>query len=127
MGDGGPVNIPQDSKVAIGRDGTISVTTFGQSAANVTVVGKLKLVNPDRGTTVKGPDGLFRMRGGQPAEDDPNVSVVAGALEGSNVNAVSAMVDMINLARQFEMQMKLMQNADSNDQRATQLLSTTPG
>ena len=47
----------------------------------------------------------------------------AGALEGSNVNAVDAMVDMINLARQFEMQMKLLQNADGNEQRANQLLS----
>ena len=47
----------------------------------------------------------------------------AGALEASNVNAVSAMVDMINLARNFEMQMKLLQNADGNEQRANQLLS----
>ncbi|MDQ6619000.1 MAG: flagellar basal body rod protein FlgF, partial [Pseudomonadota bacterium] len=127
LGEGGPINIPPDSKVAIGKDGTVSVTSFGQSAANVTVLGKLKLVKPERADVIKGPDGLFRTKGGTPADADPSVSVVAGSIESSNVNAVAAMVEMINLARQFEMHMKLLQNAEGNAQRATQLLSTTPG
>jgi len=125
LGEGGPITIPPDSKVAIAGDGTVSVTNFGQSAANVTVLGKLKLVKPERTEVVKGQDGLFRMKSGAPAEADPSVSVVSGTLEASNVNAVSAMVDMINLARQFEMHMKLLQNAESNEQRAAQLLTTT--
>ena len=41
----------------------------------------------------------------------------------SNVNAVEAMVGMIAVSRQFEIQMKLLQTMDQNDQRATQLLS----
>ncbi len=49
--------------------------------------------------------------------------VVDGAIEGSNVNVVESMVGMIALARQFEMQMKLLQTAESNEQRAAQLLS----
>ena len=53
--------------------------------------------------------------------------MVAGALESSNVNPVSAMVDMINLARQFDLQMKLLQNVDQNEQRATQLLASGGG
>jgi len=124
LGDGGPINIPQDSKVSIGRDGTVSVVTYGQSAANVTSVGQLKLVKPAANDVAKGADGLFRMKNGQPADADPSVSLTAGALEASNVNAVSVMVDMIGLARQFEMQMKLLQNAEGNAQRATALLST---
>jgi flagellar basal-body rod protein FlgF len=127
LGDGGPINIPPDSKVAIAHDGTVSVTAFGQSAANVTVVGRLKLVNPDRAAVTKGQDGLFRLKGGGQADSDPSVSVASGTLEASNVNAVSAMVEMINLARQFEMHMKLLQNAETNDQRAAQLLSTSAG
>ncbi len=125
LGDGGPINIPPDSKVAIAHDGTVSVTSFGQSAANVTVVGRLKLVNPAPGEVIKGQDGLFRLRSGAQAEADPAVSVVAGALESSNVNAVTSMVEMINLARQFEMHMKLLQNVEGNEQRAAQLLSTS--
>jgi flagellar basal-body rod protein FlgF len=126
LGDGGPIAIPQDSKVSIGRDGSVSVVTYGQSAANVTALGQLKLVKPAANEVVKSPDGLFRMKSGQPADADPSVSLTAGALESSNVNTVSAMVDMIGLARQFEMQMKLLQNAEANEQRATSLLATTP-
>lgn len=126
LGEGGPLTIPPDSKVQVGRDGTVSATTPGQSAT-VNVVGRLKLVNPAAADVQKGPDGLFRLRSGQPADADDAVSVAAGALESSNVNAVSAMVDMINLARNFELQMKLLQSADGNEQRANQLLAAGGG
>ena len=126
LGEGGPITVPPDSRIQIGRDGTVSATTPGQSAS-VNVLGKLKLVNPAPNEVQKGPDGLFRMRSGQPADADPVVAVAAGALESSNVNAVSAMVDMINLSRNFEMQMKLLQNADGNEQRANQLLAASGG
>ena len=89
------------------------------------VLGRLKLVNPAAADVHKAGDGLFRLRTGDAADADETVTVKAGALEGSNVNAVAAMVDMINLARNFEMQMKLLQNADGNSQRATQLLATS--
>src|SRR5450432_635082 len=125
LGAGGPIVIPQDSVVSIGGDGTVSVTTNGQSLASVTVVGQIKLTNPLRADLVKGSDGLFRTRNGQPAETDPTVGLVSGAIEGSNVNAVASMVDMINLARQFDMHMKMLQNVDGNAQRATQLLTTS--
>lgn len=126
LADSGPVVVPPDSKVSVGADGTVSVVSAGQSSANVQVIARLKLVNPPRTDITKGADGLFRTRGGNPAAADPNVKVAAGSLEASNVNAVNAMVDMINLARQFEMQMKLLQNVESNDQRATQILSSNP-
>lgn len=125
LGAGGPISIPPDSHVAIGRDGTLSATTNGQSAANVASIGQLKLVKADAGV-VKGGDGLFRPRGGGTLEADESVRVVAGALEGSNVNAVAAMVEMINLSRQFDLSMKVMQSADQDAQRATQLLSVNP-
>jgi flagellar basal-body rod protein FlgF len=125
LGDGGPINIPQDSTVSIGQDGTISVTTKGQSQANVTVVGQIKLVNPGKNDVAKGPDGLFRLKSGGTAEADPTVHLVSGAIESSNVNAVASMVDMINLARQFDMHMKMLQSVDGNAQHATQLLATS--
>jgi flagellar basal-body rod protein FlgF len=126
LGEGGPITVPPDTKVSIGRDGTVSGTQYGQS--NVTnILGRLKLVNPAQGDVQKGADGLFRLRSGQPAEADDTVTVTAGALEGSNVNSVAAMVDMINLARNFDMQMKLLNNADANEQRANSLLAPTNG
>jgi flagellar basal-body rod protein FlgF len=123
LSDGGPISIPADSTITIGGDGTISATTSGSGATTTTVVGQLKLVKPEARDLSKGTDGLFRLRGGATADVDPTVKLQSGALEGSNVNAVSAMVEMIGLARQFEMTMKLLQSADGNAQRATQLLS----
>jgi len=125
LSDGGPLTIPQDSTIAIAGDGTVSAVQEAQGKSNIIVLGKIKLVNPPAENLVKGQDGLFRTRDGAAAEADPKVALVGGALESSNVNAVSAMVDMINLARQFEMQMKLLQNADGNSQRAAQLLSAS--
>jgi flagellar basal-body rod protein FlgF len=120
LGDGGPLVIPANSEVVIGSDGTVSAKTGNQPPQQV---GRLKLVNAQPGEMTKGADGLMRMKSGDPAQDDPNVRVVDGAIEGSNVNVVESMVGMIALARQFEMQMKLLQTAESNEQRAAQLLS----
>ena len=72
---------------------------------------------------MRGNDGLFRLKDGSQADADPNVVAAGGYLEGSNVNVVEQMVSMISLARQFEMQTKIIQTAQSNDQSASQLLS----
>jgi flagellar basal-body rod protein FlgF len=72
---------------------------------------------------VRGDDGLFRLKDGNPAALDAKVNVVSGALESSNVNVVDQMVNMISLARQFDMHMKLLQNAEANDRQATQMLA----
>ncbi|EFG4009625.1 flagellar biosynthesis protein FlgF, partial [Escherichia coli] len=54
---------------------------------------------------------------------DPTLRVMSGGLEGSNVNVVAAMSDMIASARRFEMQMKVISSVDDNAGRANQLLS----
>ena len=120
MGDGGPITIPQNAEVAIGSDGNVSAKVGNQPSLPV---GQLKLVDPPAAELAKGADGLVRLRSGDPADADPNVRVADGVLEGSNVNVVEAMVGMIEVARQFEMQMKLLQNTEANEQRAAQLLS----
>jgi flagellar basal-body rod protein FlgF len=63
------------------------------------------------------------MSDGSIVESDPNVLLAPGFLEGSNVNAIDQMVAMISLARQFDMQMKNLTNADANDRAATQIIS----
>jgi flagellar basal-body rod protein FlgF len=71
----------------------------------------------------KGPDGLFRMTDPKlKVEPDAFVKVASGALEASNVNTVESMVEMINLSRQFEMQVKMMQTAKQNDEAAAQIM-----
>ncbi|MDP2195270.1 MAG: flagellar basal-body rod protein FlgF [Rhodocyclaceae bacterium] len=123
QGDGGPITIPPDSRVTIERDGTISVTAAGGAQNTVTVVGRIKLVNPPEADLKRGPDGLFRLNTGDAAPLDEGVKVAAGYLENSNVNPVEQMVAMISLARQFEMQIKLLTNAEMNDRAATQVLA----
>lgn len=123
VGDGGPINIPPDNTIEIAPDGTVSVVpTFG-TPNNANAIGRLKLVNPPEADLVRGADGLFRLSNGQPAAADENVKVTSGTIEGSNVNVTDAMVNLISLSRQFEMQIKMMQTADTNAQRADQLLS----
>ena len=123
MGDGGPIAVPADVRITVGGDGTVSTVPNGGGATQVQNIGRIKLVNPPEQQLVRGDDGVFRLQGGAPAEVDPRVKLAGGALEGSNVNVVESMVGMISLARQFDMQMKLLQNADANDRQATQLLS----
>jgi flagellar basal-body rod protein FlgF len=123
QGDGGALAIPPGRNIAVARDGTISLVPDGSEATGLTAVGRLKLVNPPAAELVRGDDGLFRLKGGTPAPADPDVSLISGALESSNVNVVDEMVNMISLARQFDMQMKLLQHAENNDGKAAQLLS----
>jgi len=122
--DSGPLSIPPGSSLAVAADGTISQLPEGSQPTGLTTIGRLKLVNPPAADLVRGDDGLFRLKSGEPAVADPAVSLISGALETSNVNVVDAMVNMISLARQFDMQIKLLERAESNDSKASQLLSS---
>ncbi|MBI5429605.1 MAG: flagellar basal-body rod protein FlgF [Nitrosomonadales bacterium] len=125
IGDAGPISIPPDTEVTFAKDGTISSVPSGSNAASVVVVGRLKLVNPAPELLERGGDGMFRTRDGSAAAADVNVQIAPGSLEGSNVNTVEAMVNMISLARKFDMQMKMLQSADNNSRQASQILSVT--
>jgi flagellar basal-body rod protein FlgF len=122
-GEGGPITIPPNTTVSVGSDGSVSTLATDTVPATVTVVGRIKLVNPDEKQMVRGDDGMFRMQDGAPAAADPAVQVAGGALEGSNVSAVDSMVSMISLGRSFEMQMSLLKNAENNAAKATQILA----
>ncbi|MBA2779511.1 flagellar basal body rod protein FlgF [Billgrantia kenyensis] len=127
IGDGGPIIVPLGSSVTVGADGTLSAIGEGENPAALVDVGRLKLVTAEQ-NLVRGDDGLFRMppdAEGEVAalEANDEARVASGALEGSNVSAVEAMVAMIDVARRYEMQMKVISTADENAQRANNLLS----
>lgn len=123
LGDGGPITIPPDVSIAIAKDGTVSTVPTGSKPNAVEVIGRLKLVNPPEENLLRGDDGLFKTKDGLAVDSDLNVTVAGGMLEGSNVNVVESMVSMINLARSFEMQMKLLSNAESNAAKAGQIFN----
>jgi flagellar basal-body rod protein FlgF len=123
LGDGGPIAIPPASTLTIASDGTVSVVPIVGVPNAVATVGRIKLVNPSESEIERGGDGLFRMKSGNPAELDANVALASGTLEQSNVNVVEAMVSLIENARQFDMQMKMLQSAESNASQATTVLT----
>lgn len=122
LGDGGgPITVPTGAEVVIGFDGNLSAKVGKQPP---TGVGRLKLITPTADDPLKrGADGLFRASSGDPLPNDTSARVQVGALEGSNVNAIETMVGMIQTARQFETQMRLLQTAESNERSADKLLS----
>ena len=122
LGNAGPIALPPFEKLEIGGDGTLSIRELGQGAQVMSVLDRIKLVNPDVQDLVKGEDGLFRRRDGEFEIADGNVRVVSGYLEGSNVNVVDAMVEMISLTRNYELNIKLMQTAQRNSEVSSQLL-----
>jgi flagellar basal-body rod protein FlgF len=120
--DGGPIALPPYEKLDIGDDGTISIRAQGQEASTIANVNRIQLVNPDSDKMYKGRDGLMRVEDGVGVVADANVTLVNGMIESSNVNPVESLVSMITLARQFEMQVKMMSTAQENDAASAQLM-----
>lgn len=119
--DGATIAAPPGAAISIGSDGGLSARVGNQPA---NAIGRLKLVTPTAEDPLRrGDDGLFRALSGDPVPNDDTARVQVGTLEGSNVNAIEQMVGMIQTARQFEAQMRLLQTAESNDRSAGQLLS----
>lgn len=122
MGENGPIAIPPAEKIDIGRDGTISIIPLGSDKTNVAIVGQIKLVSPDLKNVEKRNDGLMHTKNGRTLAASADVSLVQGALEGSNVNAVSALVDMIELSKNFELQIKMMKTIDEVSSSSSKLM-----
>jgi flagellar basal-body rod protein FlgF len=122
MGEGGPIAIPPAEKIEIGSDGTITIRPIGGAANALAVLDRIKLVKPELNNVFKDSDGLMRMQDGTNAPLDAAVTLASATLEGSNVNAVSALVNMIELQRQYEMQVKMMKSADDNGAASARLL-----
>jgi flagellar basal-body rod protein FlgF len=122
FGDQGPIIIPPAEKIDIGTDGTISIIPLGENRANLAIVDRIKLVNPELTNLEKLNDGLMYTKDGTEAAASADISLIQGALEGSNVNGVSAMVEMIELARHFELQTKVMKNANDNSAVSVKLM-----
>lgn len=130
LGGGGPVALPPYTNVFVGADGGITIRPQGQGPETLIQVDQLKLVNPPAERLTKAAPGLFVAKpepGADPAapitlEADPTVTLVSGALESSNVSAVNELTEILSIARQFELEVKLMRKAEENDEVASQLV-----
>jgi flagellar basal-body rod protein FlgF len=125
LGEGGPISVPQSSQMNIGADGTVSVVPMGQSPETIAAVGRIKLVNPPVDQLALGSDGLMHLADGTTAQSDPAVTLKSGVLESSNVDPSQTLVQMIQLSRQYELQIRSIKSADENAQAASRLLQMT--
>lgn len=123
LSESGPINIPPSNSVTVGSDGTISVLPVGLSPVAVAPTDRIKMVNPPAQNLQKGDDGLLRLKDGSTAPTDPTVTLTSGMLESSNVNSAQSLINMIELQRLYEFQVKSMNSTDQNEQTAEQMMS----
>jgi flagellar basal-body rod protein FlgF len=123
--ESGPLVIPPSTVVNIGGDGTVSAVPQGSAPFAITQVDRIKLVNPPTANLQKGEDGLLRLKTGGTAKTDDTVTVTAGMLESSNVNGAQSLINMIELQRMYEFQIKSINSTDTNEQSAERLMLTS--
>ena len=122
LGDGGPITLPPADSITIAKNGGIWIVPQGGDPAQPQQVDTLKLVSPQGSQIAKGLDGLFREKNGGALPQDPDATVTAEALEGSNVNATQALVQMIEASRAWETQIKLVSTAKEMDDGGASLM-----
>ncbi|PUB86613.1 MAG: flagellar biosynthesis protein FlgF [gamma proteobacterium symbiont of Ctena orbiculata] len=123
IGNGGPIALPPYERLEIAPDGTITVLPEGATPDALAIIDRIKMVNPAAERLIKGEDGLLRLEDGEEADADAATELVSGAIESSNVNVADAMVTMIELARKFEMQVKMMKTAEELDNASARLMT----
>ncbi len=122
LGEGSPITLPPFTQMTIAPDGTVTVQPQGSGPESPAVVGRLQVVGIEHEQLTRGADGLMRLRPEGTAEPMPGAVLAIGALETSNVSAADAMVRMIELARQFELQVKAIDTADENARSSASLM-----
>jgi flagellar basal-body rod protein FlgF len=122
QGGQGPITIPPADSIRIDPEGRIFIVPAGGDPNQPQEVDRLKLVAPAGSEIAKGLDGLFRVKGGGTLPDDPDARVVSRSLEGSNVAATEALVEMIEASRSWDAQLKLIGDARDNDAATANLM-----
>jgi flagellar basal-body rod protein FlgF len=126
LGDAGPITIPPNSSAPqIGDDGTVVV--FDGSSPQPQILGKIRLVKPDPRTLTRTGDGLFESANGQNLTSDSSVAAKQGFVESSNVSVAAAMVALISQQRLFDLNVKMIQNADANARSANGIMTLSRG
>jgi flagellar basal-body rod protein FlgF len=122
LGQSGPITLPPADSISIGKDGQIWIVPQGGDPKNPQSVDRLKLVSAGGSTIKKGLDGLFRVEDDGALPSDPDASLTAKSLEGSNVNASATLVDMIDASRSWEAQVKMLTTAQDLDKSSAELM-----
>jgi flagellar basal-body rod protein FlgF len=122
LGINGPITVPSGDSLEIGTDGTISLQPKGAARTERINIGQLKLVTAFPEELKKTADNLLHPVEGETLPTDGNARLVSGMLEGSNVNMAGEMINLIEEARRYEIQVRLVTTARDLDQSSTALL-----
>lgn len=123
-----PITLPQDAlSVTIAPDGTVSIQQPGNpTATQAGIIQLTDFINPS-GLQARG-ENLYLETGasGAPLPGNPGLNGLGtlqqGFVEGSNVNVVEEMVNMIETQRAYEMNSKAISTADQMLQYISQNL-----
>jgi len=121
-----PLAFPPLQSIEISNDGGVSMVAQGDQSMTFVEAGRLSIIKADDTQLQRGNDGLMRTITSQEALIPSAGHVLdSGMLETSNVNPAQTLVQMIQLQRQFEMQVKLINHGDENARSANTLLRLT--
>lgn len=126
--DGREINAPAGFEVEITADGTVWARDPNTPDQASQRVGRLLLRDASDTPLVRREDGLYRptgrsvTAGGDFRSGPQPVSVTAGALEGSNVSPIEAMVRMLDQSRSFETQIKIIKESRGLDESGATML-----
>ena len=111
MGNGGPI-VLNNSNINVARDGQIS--------ANGQIINKLSIATfADSNNLTKEGNSLFKLKADSAKETQmANPNIQQGYLEGSNVNIIKGMTEMIDLQRSYQAQQKAIQTSDDLDSQS---------
>jgi flagellar basal-body rod protein FlgF len=121
---GSPISInPQAGAPTIGNDGTITQKVAGQVGSQV--IGKIGVVTfPDLSALSKQGDGLYSLSTNQTAQPAVNATVEQGMLEGSNVQPIIQITDLIRIQRAYEMVSQMLSSTSDLSSSAVQQLGS---
>jgi flagellar basal-body rod protein FlgF len=122
LGDGGPITIPPADSIRIAEDGTIWIVPRGGDPNVPQQVDRLKLATPAGSRILKGVDNLFRVPNDGALPADPAARLTPHSLEGSNVQATQALIDMVSASRAWDTQLRLISTAREMDASAADLM-----
>jgi len=127
---GGAITVPPGVRVTIRSDGSV----FGSDPAQPSTtpplqIGSLMLRDASQTPLQRREDGLFQVAAAPVGSDiipgPVPTNLTAGALEGSNVNALAVMVKLMDQSRAFEQQVNLIKESKTCDESGATMMKAS--
>ena len=127
QGENGPITIPPGFGVRIDKTGGVYALDFAQPGVPAEAfIDNLLLRDASAQALVRREDGLYKPVGfpdGTDFANGPEMPVVTSqALEGSNVSPIAAMTKLIDHARTFEAQLRIIKEAKDLDNTGASMM-----